>query len=132
MVKLSSPVVCAIVVGSPVVGNHRLLLGNPQSRFNVDSRRILSDGEDTDNIFMNHRFAAVGLPVVGNHRLLLGNPQSGFNMDSCRIKSDGEDTDNIFMNHRFAVVGSPVVGNHRLLLGNPQSELVTVKNYEKK
>jgi hypothetical protein len=79
------------IVGSPVVGNHRLRLGNPQSGFNVDSRRILSDGEDTDNIFMNHRFAVVESPVVGNHRLLFGNPQSGFNVDSHRILSDSEE-----------------------------------------
>jgi hypothetical protein len=65
------------VVGSPVVGNHRLLLGNPQSGFKMGSRRILSDGENMDNIFMNHRFAVVGSPVVGNHRLMFGNPQGG-------------------------------------------------------
>ncbi|MFZ0534189.1 MAG: hypothetical protein WAM09_13515, partial [Anaerolineales bacterium] len=65
------------VVESLVVGNHRLLLENPQSGFKIGSCRILYGSENMDNIFMNHRFAVVGSPVVGNHRLLLGNPESG-------------------------------------------------------
>ena len=85
--KVGSQVVGSPVVGSPVVGNHRLLLGNPQSGFKMDSGRIQSDGEDTDNETMDCRIAGnvitkvestvVGSPVVGNHRLLLENPQSG-------------------------------------------------------
>jgi hypothetical protein len=57
---VGSPVVGSTVVESPVVGNHRLLLGNPQGGFKMGSRRILSDGEDTDNETMDWRTAGNG------------------------------------------------------------------------
>ena len=57
---------------SPVVRNHRLVLENPPSGFDVHSRRILSDGEEAvNNIWL------VISPVVKNQRLSIKNPQSG-------------------------------------------------------
>jgi hypothetical protein len=54
------------VATSPVVRNHRLITGNPQSGLCRRSKQVLSKGEDEGKRWRKNR------------RLIIGNPQSGF------------------------------------------------------